>query len=585
MKPLPELRVRAAFSRVLPTRTWSAPGARWSAAVFCVALTAAAVTLHQAWVDPRSRLPGTTNHTNDPMQMTWFLRWVPWAIEHGHNPLTSNWIFYPHGVALTWNTFVPTLGILAAPVTAVFGATISFLLLMTLGPALTALTGFWWLRRHTSRPAPAALGGLIIGFNSFVAGHLLGHLNLVFQPLLPLILMLLEDLLWRHPRHDGRTATYLGIAAVAQAGISEELLLIAGVTVVIALAAAAIQVPGPTLTAVRRAAPHVGIALVIFAALAAPLLIEQLLLSRHVTLQSQRFHAVPGDFVHSLGRQVWNTANGHHSFLGGAEDGVYVGWPLLGLLLLGAGISRGDRRSRVAVVVGGVAALLALGTNGISHVWLPWRLVQHLPEFGSVLPGRFALALWLAIAFLLARWLDRTVTALFTTRTSFARPALAALALVLVPVLTLAPRPIGASAAPPHIAWFGSAQQRDRLPDGAAVLMLPLPSAGDARAMYYQQADAFRFRLIGGYALTANDASIRDADSLLAVEPRAGRVHHNGNARATIERARATVARLHPAAIIVLRDAPEADALVRLANVLSGHGPNFTGDGVSLWRL
>lgn len=181
-------------------------GAAWSGGVFLAAVVGTVIVYRHLWADPVHRT--LAGHINDPMQMMWFLKWVPWQLLHGHNPFTTDALFYPRGVSLTWNTAVPTLGVLAAPLTLTVGPALSFAVLLTLGPALTSLTGFWWLRRHTTRYAPAALGGFVIGFSPFIAGHLLGHLNLVFAVLIPIVLMLVEDLLWRAlARPDGPRPT------------------------------------------------------------------------------------------------------------------------------------------------------------------------------------------------------------------------------------------------------------------------------------------------------------------------------------------------------------------------------------------
>ena len=68
----------------------------------------------------------------DNVQAPWFLGYVPWAILHGHNPFFTTYLDYPRGANLITNTSVPLLGVLAAPVTELFGAIASFNLLMFL---------------------------------------------------------------------------------------------------------------------------------------------------------------------------------------------------------------------------------------------------------------------------------------------------------------------------------------------------------------------------------------------------------------------------------------------------------------------
>lgn len=567
--------------------------ARWSLLVFAVALVGMVIIYHQLWADPSHRVLGSRNHGNDPMQMMWFLRWVPWSIAHGQSPFDSTAIFYPHGFALTWNTFVPTLSIVAAPITFTMGATYSFAVLITLGPALTALTGFWWLRRHTERAGPAAVGGLMIAFSPFVAGHLLGHLNLVFLPLVPIIVMLLEDLLWRFPRKRSRTVVYLAVAVAAQAGISEEVLIILGLTVLATAVAAAAVMPRATASAVRNAIGPVLAAAAIFVLLAAPMLVSQLFTGRHVLLQSQRFQAVAQDYVYSSTRQIWQTANGHRSFLGGAEDGVYLGWALLIALAVGVVLTwHRDRLVRIAAIAGLILVALTFGNSGLPHVWLPWRLVSAVADLRSVLPARLALGTSLVIAWLVSRWIDqlwlaarRREPAGYIRHRTARASAIGALALVLIPLLTWTPRALGTSALPAPVPFFGSAVEHRMLTAGSAVLILPMPWSGDARAMYYQQLDNFRFKQIDGYALLPHGQSNADADILrqLGTVPvdRHGRIVP----RPSLAQGRSALGHLHPSAIIVLLNAPNAPRLIELAGNLTARPPDLRAEGVAIWVL
>ena len=67
-----------------------------------------------------------------PGQMVWYLAWIPHAIAHGQNPFSSTSVLVPNGVNVAQNTSVPLLGVLAAPITVLFGPVTSGNLLMFL---------------------------------------------------------------------------------------------------------------------------------------------------------------------------------------------------------------------------------------------------------------------------------------------------------------------------------------------------------------------------------------------------------------------------------------------------------------------
>jgi hypothetical protein len=552
----------------------------WSWAVFAIALAMTMVSYRELWANPSQRALGSAYHSNDPMQMMWFLKWVPWALLHGHNPLYTHAILYPEGVSLTWNTFVPTLAIIAAPVTLSLGASVSFALLITLGPPLTAVTGFWWLRRHTRQPAPAAVGALLLAFNPFVAGHMLGHLNLVFLTLVPLTLMLGEDLLWRHPRPTVRTAIYLGLVAGLQLGISEEALLLVVVETVLGLAVAAVVMWRETVAVLVTSWRGIAVAVGTFLVITAPLLVSQLFLSRSATVATRRFRAIPDDYLYPLQRQVLvPPGRQHRSYLGGAEDGVYLGWLVIAILVIGVALTLRDRRVRIATVLLVISVLLTFGTNGIAGVWLPWRLFAQQPIFESVLPARFALGSFLVIAWLIATWLDRLVTA------SLARRA-AGIAVVVALVVTFLPRPVPTTRLPARVAFLGSATQRALLPDGSPILLLPAPWTGDASGMYLQQRNDFRFAVPTGYALmgdTGRDARAQVLRRFLATSHVGG--ERDGGPAVSVADARLALHALRLRAIVVVLSAPAADRSLAVATALAQRPPDLTTGGVALWKL
>ena len=545
----------------------------WSWGVFLIGLLASLLLYRSLWRDPVNSTLGTLDHTNDPMQMMWFLKWVPWQVLHGHNPFVSEAIFYPGGVALSWNTFVPTLGIVAAPLTLATSASLSFAVLITLAPALTALTGFWWLRRHVSRRWTAAGGGLLLAFDPYMSGHLLGHLNLVFTCLLPLMVMLAEDLLWRRPRPQLRTSAFLGVVTAAQLGISEELALILVIGVLVVLALSFAVEPARTSAAVRGAGVGALSAIGMLLVLASPLLVSQLLLAPSVTVDTSRFRAVPADFVQASIRQQfgWGTTT-TTSLLGGAEHGVYLGWPVV--VVLAVGVLCTFRRDRwVRVATGAAVALVVL---------CMFPVFQGVPALESVMPARYSFALYLVLAWLLTRWCDRLFTDAptgFDRRTVTGSIAAAAMA---VAVVGLVPRAVGSYPLPAPATFFGSPWQERQLPRGSAVLLLP---AGDARGMYYQQQADFSFVQPGGYALRPASGPVSTAPDLLLVA-----LSDEARYAPVVDPARVAAGRralcdLSLRAVVVTHSAAEHVRLEALATDLLQRPPDHVDGGVSVWLV
>ena len=118
----------------------------------------------------------------DSSLATWWLGWTVYALGHGLDPLTSTWQNAPDGVNGMWNTGVPVLGVLLAPVTATAGPVVADNVAMILGPAVSAyvayralgvLVGARWIR---------IAAGLVYGFSPFVIAHAwVGHLDLVWS--------------------------------------------------------------------------------------------------------------------------------------------------------------------------------------------------------------------------------------------------------------------------------------------------------------------------------------------------------------------------------------------------------------------
>ena len=97
------------------------------------------------WAHPFSHVIGDGP---DPPVFIWYLRWVPFALSHGLNPLFTSYLDFPDGINLMWQTSVPLLGLLLAPITLTLGPIFAYNLLMTASMALAAWCAFLAFRRH-----------------------------------------------------------------------------------------------------------------------------------------------------------------------------------------------------------------------------------------------------------------------------------------------------------------------------------------------------------------------------------------------------------------------------------------------------
>src|SRR2546423_6640273 len=175
-----------------------------------------------AWIQPFRTVMGAGP---DPPVFIWYLRWLPYAVSHGMNPLFTNYLDYPDGINLMWQTSVPLLGLLMWPVTATLGPIFSYNLLMTASVALSAFSGFLACRRHVSQAWPAAVGGLLFGFSPYMLAQSLGHPHVAASFICPLMLIAFEEAVIRQQRSWRRLGLAIGGLAAAQLLISEEMLL------------------------------------------------------------------------------------------------------------------------------------------------------------------------------------------------------------------------------------------------------------------------------------------------------------------------------------------------------------------------
>lgn len=453
------------------------------AALVIYILTALLVVWHGT--DLHEQLLGTGE---DPFISTWFLAWWPFAFQHHLDPFYTHLVWQPEGLNLGWTTSIPTLAVLASPLTAAVRPLLTYDILMFLAPICSAM-GAYALCLYVCRvPLAAMFGGWLFGFSSFAAAHMNQHLNLEWTVLIPLLTLIV---LKRLDGNLGRAGTLLGVSILlaAQAGLSLEIF-----ATFIVMSAMGWMLAWVMLVRLRGA-------LLLLAGdilLAAPLTLLILLPMLYAMFERPHDMALPKlwpEFFSTdpinfflpteatwLGGRFFLPVSSH--FVGiVCEQAGYLGLPLLVILW------RYLRRSSlflfllfVGILLASCGPQLAVGGREVG-IPLPWIVMTKLPLIGNALPGRLMLYASLVAAVIASLWLAEKV--------SIRRCGLALLA-----VLFLWPAP-GLVQKIPFQPFFQPHVVKSALGDNKKVLILPLGISSPS--MYWQMLSGFSFSQAAGY--------------------------------------------------------------------------------------
>lgn len=470
----------------------------FSAVVLAAYIVLAAAVFWPAWRSPTARWVG---YEFDPVLFIWNLRWLPFAIGHGHDPLTSNYLNYPGGFNLMWNTSILFPALLLSPLTLLAGAVFSYNVLSTLALPLSGWCAYFALRRYVRREA-AAVGGLLYGFSSFMFGQAFNHPHLTLAVFPPLALLLLDEILVRQRRSPVAVGVLLGVASGLQLLTGEE----------IAAASLLVAVIGVALLALLHrhdVRPRLGYAA---KALAAGAVATLAIAGYPLSVQFTGSGTVSGpiqptgsyvmdllEFVVPTTRQglSFDAANRiGERFSGQSEVAGYVGIPLLLLAAFVVIRYRSDSLVRFAAILGLVVAVLSLGPRlrvdgrNFAGVRLPWVIPQRLPLLENILPARLALFVFLLLALLVAVFVDRIRTRGLAVA--------AVVAMAFVPLIPNLPYPSTAAASP---RFFSSGARAIRA--GSVALVAPFAgvTGGTTMPMLWQEEADLRFRMPEGYVI------------------------------------------------------------------------------------
>ncbi|MGA3488062.1 DUF2079 domain-containing protein [Micromonosporaceae bacterium DT55] len=558
------------------------------------------------WLDPNGR--AITVNSSDQALFEWLLSYGAHAVTHGENPLYTTLLNYPLGVNLAVNTSITVYAVVFAPLTFLAGAPMTFLVILTLNLAATAIAWYWLLSRHlVGNGFAAALGGLFIGFAPGMVSHANAHLNWTAGWLVPLLIWRVIQL--RQPGRWLRNGLILGVLVAIAFSIAAEGLFFTALALAVFLAVWAAQ--PPHWGQVRAALPSFLRGLGVTAVTAGALLAYPLWL--HFA-GPQRFHGTGFDaIVHSEDLAAYG-AYPQRSLAGLAgldtglapnptEENSFFGIPLLLLavvcfVLLFRYGNRSRRATLIALAVTAIVfTVLSLGPvlkfNGsVTDTALPFATLGRLPVINAALPSRLALIIGPILGILLAYAADLLIRRRRGARSRaiwIVAFAVALVPLIPAPLLTLQREPI------PQFITAGT--WREYVSPGGVLTPLPLTldvTPDGQRWQAYALADnQGEFAIPSGFFLGPGGPDgrgkigpvVRTFDSMVARAGQTGRVP-------PVTRATRVAAlqdlEYWDVQVVVLADAPHgakwpvrADAVRQVATELLGEPTRV--DDVWLW--
>ena len=397
-------------------------GRRADLIVVIVALALAVWVTSGLWRDPNQR--AITVNSSDQALFEWLLAFGGHAVTHGENPLFTHLLNVPDGVNLAVNTSITVYAVVFAPLTYLIGPPATFLVILTLNLAATALAWYWLLsRRLVGSRLAAGVGALFIAFSPGMVSHANAHLNWTAGWLVPL-------LVWRRcsrcadPGAGWRGGLVLGVLVAVAFSIAAEGLFFTALALAVFLGvwAAAPGPPGPGPRraaglparagghrAGRRGAAGVPAVAALRRAAAVP---RHRLRPGHPRRGHRRVRRVP-EPVAGRGGRAGHLAGAQpdrgEQLLRAAAAAAHRG-------LLRAAVATGQPGRRATLTALGVTAVVfAVLSWGPLAKWngrrtgqlLPFGVLDNLPVVNAALPSRLALVVAPVIGLLLAYTVDR----------------------------------------------------------------------------------------------------------------------------------------------------------------------------------
>ena len=337
-------------------------------------------------------LAGRLPDTIDQSSYVWGLWWVAHQIAHLGNPWFTDHLGAPAGVALGFDTLMPLVGAVMAPVTLLFGPSASYNLLAMVLPGLLCYVMYRAARLWLSSEVPAIVAGALYGLATMLTWQDWYHQNLAAGALfLPLTLEAAVRLI-RQPGR--RQAAVLGLVLGASVLVNQESAIMAAVL------AAGVLLPWlvrrPVLAKLRRAAPAAAVTVLAaspqLAAMAGQALTGGAAISPRVLAHWDAVYGAPLTTLFAPSPRVSAaglTAISSVFFYAHPREGIPTfGVVLSALAVLGLVVAWHRPSARLLALAWGASAALALGPVLAigGHRFIPLAAGWHGVRMSAVLP-------------------------------------------------------------------------------------------------------------------------------------------------------------------------------------------------------
>lgn len=443
------------------------------------------------------------NSLQDQTMYEWFFMYVARSVTHLQNPLYTYLQNTPEGVNMMANTPMLGVSIPLTPVTLLFGPTVAYTVVLVCGLTASAWAWYWLFSRHVVTSRVAALFGA--GFCAFappIISHANGHANWIAHFLIPVIVW--RTIKLREPGKYLRNGLILGALLVYQVFMGEEVLFLSALGLASFMVLYVIQRPSELRANWRPFLAGLAVAGLMAGVLLAYPLWLQMFGPNHyngLPLARNQHNDLSTFFMYGSQTVAGDPQTNALLAVNTTEENSFFGWSVL---LLVAGLTvmlwRRSVAARSAVITAVGFSSLSLGYNVMwngknTGIPGPWRAIDQLPLFDSILPSRLSLVAVPCIGLLIVLGIERLIT--MRERPVLLRAAIATtMALLLVPIL---PIPLPVRDRPPIPEFFSKGIYRQYVRPGRAVVAAPLPDAGDARPLDWQVATKGAFNLAEGY--------------------------------------------------------------------------------------